>query len=74
MSDNMKITEIHYYCDHCEKELTEKRHISICLGTYAGYVEPPKWKHKERLEERPYQFCNIHCLRKFLTDNSICKI
>jgi len=65
----MKIVEEHYYCDYCSKEIGDKKHISITIDTYAGVVQPPKWKHPAELEYRPFQFCNLKCLGPFLTKN-----
>lgn len=67
----MQVIETRYYCDYCGKSLRDKQHISIHICHYAGVVKPPEWKHKKRLEDRPYQFCDIdNCLTGFLFNNA----
>ena len=66
----MKVVVDHYYCDYCGKEIGDKGHISIDIHFYAGWVKPPKWKHKIVLEDRPYQFCGDECLCNFMKTNS----
>jgi len=66
----MQITKIHYYCDYCGKELENKEHICIYVCHFASWVKPPNWKHKSKLENRPYQFCDEKCLITFLKTNS----
>jgi ribosomal protein L34E len=66
----MRKIETKYYCDYCGKVLGKKPHISICMGPYAGLVKPSEWKHKKKIETRPYQFCDIdNCLAEFLIKN-----
>ena len=57
-----------YCCDYCRKEL-KKRHISIAVDNYAGYVSPPDWKHPSDLGKIVIHFDSIKCLDKFLTKN-----
>jgi hypothetical protein len=66
----MQITKTHYYCDYCGIELEGKGHISIHIKNYAGFVKPPDWKHKTKLEDRPYQFCGGEHLISFLSTNA----
>lgn len=70
----MRDIEVNYYCDYCKKKLGNKQHVSIHIKNYAGIVCPPVWKHLHKLEDRPYQFCDIdNCLAKFLIINKIKK-
>jgi len=55
-----------YYCDYCNTNLGDTRHLSIELGRHCGWVRSPDWKHKFELEKRPYQFCDNDCLERFL--------
>lgn len=66
----MRKIETRYYCDYCERLIGDHPHISISIRCWAGIVKPPEWKHKKRLEDRPYQFCdNDTCLMAFLIHN-----
>lgn len=64
-----KIIE-HYYCDYCDEEIGKVPHISIHIAQYAGWVKPPKWKHKKQLENRPFHFCDEKHLGAFLKTNA----
>ena len=55
-----------YFCDSCETELGDTKHLCIELGKHAGWVQPPKWQHKHIFEKRPYQFCDFICFRNFI--------
>ena len=66
-----------YYCDHCEKPLSGKVHLSIVFGEgYSGYVyydeEDGEHLHdvsaihvKDGKEIK--QFCSTKCLGRFLS-------
>lgn len=70
-----------YECDHCEKEFGNKKHLSIKLGSYSGWVgrNGPRgiglgilmgddlgvWAHIAPIEAGIYHFCNGKCLAQF---------
>jgi hypothetical protein len=57
-----------YFCDNCNEEVSDRRHILIESATRLGWVAPPKWqvdKHSRR-RIRTYQFCSQGCFAAFL--------
>jgi len=64
-----EVTSYKYFCDSCDKELTEISHICIENAQRFGLVSPPFWQFpKTRNFERTYQFCDGSCLESFLND------
>jgi len=61
------VTYEKYFCDNCDKELSESKHILIEDAWRLGFVEPPEWNvpHTRRFR-RTYQFCNVRCFSKFI--------
>lgn len=57
-----------YFCDSCEKEIGDRKHILVENCTQLGYVAPPKWlvAKESRRHKRTYQFCDVLCLATFL--------
>lgn len=60
-----------YFCDHCNKELSNNRHLLIENATRLGFVSPPNWQVRKlsRRRRRTYQFCDARCFSAFVGDH-----
>ena len=69
-----------YKCDQCEKEIGNKKHVSLACGQYSGVAVPPKevigiasvnmgsWQVKSSLQGKFMHFCNGQCIARFFSD------
>lgn len=61
-----------YKCDHCRKNITNKRHVRIVLGFTSGWMVPPYFGGKptvsmaDRKPER--HFCQPECVAAYFVE------
>lgn len=63
--------KVGYYCDHCQKLIGEKRHISLRFGQNSGIATPPGeknmyWQTDPSLAGKFVHFCTTQCLSRYV--------
>ena len=63
-----------YICDQCQKEIGDKKHISVAFGgPVSGIAVPPNkgqqsWGVHHKLNNSFRHFCNGSCIGHFFSD------